>query len=70
MYRRVKRPIAVTQGDWPLFRGNPQSTGVAPQPLPEPLQLIWKFSVAQGAFEGTPAIQDGVVYIGDMDGNG
>ena len=54
--------------NWPQFRGDPQSTGVARGTLPATLQLLWKFEVPKGAFEGTPAIVDGVVYLGDMDG--
>ncbi len=54
---------------WPLFRGDPQSRGVAVSTLPEKLALLWQFPVKNGAFEGTPAIVDGVVYIGDLDGS-
>ena len=54
--------------DWPLFRGDAQSTGVARCVLPDNLSVLWKFTVEKGAFESTPTIVDGVVYIGDLDG--
>jgi outer membrane protein assembly factor BamB len=53
---------------WPLFRGDPQMTGMAAAPLPEKLSLLWSFKVDEGVFEGTPAIVGGVAYIGDLDG--
>ena len=55
--------------DWPLFRGDPRSTGVAQTTLPDQPSLLWKYQVPKGSFEGTPAIVDGVVYIGDLDGS-
>ena len=55
--------------DWPLFRGTPESTGVAAQPLPDQLELLWEFSIEDGGFAGTAAIVDGKVYVGDLDGN-
>jgi outer membrane protein assembly factor BamB len=54
--------------DWPLFRGNAQSTGVASGDLPEQLDIVWRYRVDKGAFEGTPAIVGDTVYIGDLDG--
>src|SRR5437588_8769623 len=54
-------------GDWPLFRGNPLQTGVAPAPLPEPLAVLWKLQ-AKDAFEATAAIAGGTVYAGAYDG--
>ncbi len=36
--------------------------------LPEAPDVLWQFSVEKGAFEATPLIVDGVVYIPDMDG--
>ena len=53
---------------WSLFRGDPQSTGVATTTLPTDLQLLWKYEVENGAFESTAVIEDGVAYIGDLDG--
>jgi outer membrane protein assembly factor BamB len=60
--------------DWPVFRGNPRQTGVAPSPLPDELAILWKFEVKKpengsgdNAFEGTAAIADGVLFIGCQD---
>ena len=54
--------------DWPLFRGDPQATGVARSGLPDALELQWQFHVERGAFEGTPAIVDQQVILADLDG--
>ncbi len=53
---------------WPVFRGNAQATGVATGRLADQPELVWKYPVEKGAFESTPVIVAGVVYIGDMDG--
>ncbi|UUO08159.1 PQQ-binding-like beta-propeller repeat protein [Blastopirellula sp. J2-11] len=59
---------APLQADWPLFRADPVASGVAAESLPADLELLWKYAVEKGAFEGTPAVVDNVVYIGDLDG--
>ncbi|HEY1603300.1 MAG TPA: PQQ-binding-like beta-propeller repeat protein [Pirellulales bacterium] len=53
---------------WPVFRGNATSDGVATSTLPPEPTLIWKRSIKDGMFEATPAIVDGVVYIGGLNG--
>jgi outer membrane protein assembly factor BamB len=55
-------------GTWPLFRGNAHQTGVAASTLPDNLEILWTFST-KDAIEGTPAIADGVVYVGSFDEN-
>ena len=59
--------VAHASADWPLFRGNPLQTGVAPAPLPAPLAVLWKLQ-AKDAFEATAAIAGGTVYAGAYDG--
>jgi outer membrane protein assembly factor BamB len=59
---------APAQFDWPIVRGNPLQSGVAPSPLPDKLEILWRFQ-AKDAFEGTAAIVDGVVYVGNYDEN-
>ncbi len=62
--------VTRTPGDnWPLFRGNPQGTGVSDAKLPDDPQVIWKRTFENGGFESTPIIVDGVVYVGCYDGN-
>lgn len=69
--RTIER-LADAKGDWPMFRGNPQSTGVATSTLPEKLEVLWEYEIPKGEFEGSAAIVDvdgqKVVYIGDLDG--
>src|SRR5262245_21660517 len=62
------REFAVTAKSWPLFRGDSLAQGVSPSPLPEKPDVVWKITIEKGAFDGTPVIDAGVVYIGDMDG--
>jgi len=67
----VKTEFAANE-DWPYFRGDARSTGVARTELPAKLDVLWEHKVKQGAFEGTPAItggKDKTVYIGDLDGS-
>ena len=55
--------------EWPLFRGDALSSGVAHSSLPEKLELLWKFPTKDGGFTGSAAIVGGVVYVGSLDGN-
>lgn len=52
--------------DWPVFRGDPQMTGVAAVKLPDQLQERWAFK-CKDAVESAPAISGGVVYVASMD---
>src|SRR5207249_9955863 len=60
--------VSFSFADWPLFRGNPQQTGVAASKLPDKLQILWTFRT-KDAIEGTPAIASGTAYIGSYDDN-
>jgi outer membrane protein assembly factor BamB len=61
-------PVQQTANSWPLGRGNALAAGVAKAVLPDKLEVVWKVTVEKGAFDGTPVIADGIVYLGDMDG--
>jgi len=54
-------------GDWPAFRNGPLLHGVAESPLPAELKELWTYDTTDG-IPGTPAIQDGSVYCGTLDG--
>ncbi|HEX9654587.1 MAG TPA: PQQ-binding-like beta-propeller repeat protein [bacterium] len=56
-----------TTADWPMFRGNPQNTGVASGVLPENPEPLWTFA-AGDVVESSAAIADGMVYFGSLDG--
>ena len=62
-----KAHVAPTATSWPLARGDQQATGVAKSALPEKPQQLWKFEAKKGAFDATPAIVDGVVFVGEND---
>src|SRR5207248_1250039 len=54
---------------WPVFRGNPLMTGVAPPnptPFPDKLDEKWTFKTGD-AIEGAPVIAGGVVYVASLD---
>jgi outer membrane protein assembly factor BamB len=53
---------------WPVFRGDPQADGIAAGSLPAQPVVLWKKSIKDAMFEATPAIGDGMVYIGGLDG--
>lgn len=64
------KQTAAAEG-WPLFRGNSTSQGITQSELPKMLDVVWKFEVAKGAFEGTPILIGGklkMAFIGDADG--
>ncbi|MEK6235664.1 MAG: PQQ-binding-like beta-propeller repeat protein [Planctomycetales bacterium] len=66
----AKQPPKLADIDWPVFRGNGFSTGVAPSELPEKLELLWKIAPEDAAFETTAVIAKGVVYVGGLDPDG
>lgn len=58
----------VTAADWPLARGDAQSTGATTTQLSEILAVKWEFT-AQEPVEATPVVTAGRVYIADVAGN-
>ena len=63
------KTAAVEAREWPVCRGDAQATGIAHSPLPEKLEVLWKFNSQQHGFEATVAIVDGLVFAGSLDGN-
>ena len=55
-----------TEASWPMFRGNPQLTGVAVSTLPDKLVVRWKFE-APDAISSSAAIVGHVAYVGCED---
>ena len=53
--------------DWPMPRGDAQSTGHADQTLPRDLVVRWEYK-AEEAIETTPAVVDGRVFVADVMG--
>ncbi|MGH7170222.1 MAG: PQQ-binding-like beta-propeller repeat protein, partial [Gemmataceae bacterium] len=52
-----------TKPAWRVFRGNAEQTGAAAVPLPDKLEVLWKFAT-KDSIEGAAAIVGGVVYVG------
>ena len=55
-------------GDWPQFHCDQAQSGVVPGNLPEQLSLVWRFN-AGDEIKSSPAIVDGRVYVGALDGH-
>jgi outer membrane protein assembly factor BamB len=58
--------VVSSRADWPVFRGNALQTGVAPEPLPDKLEILWQFQV-KGAIEGSAAIAGDMIFFGGED---
>jgi outer membrane protein assembly factor BamB len=52
--------------NWGSFRGSAARTGVTADSLRPPLKNLWSFQ-AQGPIDGSPIINDGVIYVGSRD---
>jgi len=53
--------------DWPLARGDAESTGAAAQTLSPSLEVMWEFK-ADEAIESTPTIVGDLVFVADVMG--
>lgn len=54
--------------DWPTERGGSASLGKAAGTLPSELKTLWEYEVDGSAFDATPVIAGGVVFVCDADG--
>ncbi len=59
---------AVLGADWPMFRGNPQLTGLAEGTFPEKPALLWTFKTG-AAIKSSAALIGDKVFIGSTDSN-
>lgn len=53
---------------WPMVRGSPAGTGRSAATLRFPLTEAWHRTFDKTAFDATPVIADGTIYVGDLDG--
>lgn len=54
--------------DWPTERGGSASLGRADESLPAEPAVLWEYEVDGSAFDATPVIAGGVVFVCDADG--
>ena len=60
--------LSVAQEKHAMFRGNVEHSGVYQSQVPNRLLLKWKFSTG-GPIVSSPAVVDGIVYVGSADRN-
>jgi outer membrane protein assembly factor BamB len=63
-----KLSLASNGQQWPLARGDAQSQAVSTSKMAEQPALLWEVAIESTAFESTPIIVDGIIYLGDLDG--
>lgn len=56
----------LTGSDWPMFRLDLQHTGYSTSPAPNTNQTLWNYTTSE-AVRSSPAVVDGVVYVGSND---
>jgi len=54
--------------DWPFYRGDERATGTVAEAVPDQIEVLWKKTIPESAFEATPVIAKGMIYLGDIDG--
>lgn len=59
---------SLANGDWPFARGGLDSRGASEVSLPDEPKVLWTYAPEGAAFEATPVIAGGVVYLGDAEG--
>ena len=56
------------EAGWTTERGGSLSQGKSPSPMPQAPRELWSYEVDGGAFDATPVIVDGQVFVCDADG--
>jgi outer membrane protein assembly factor BamB len=59
--------VLPANADWPMFHHDLSLSGYSPDDAPNMNETLWIFET-EGAVHSSPAIVDGVVYIGSYDG--
>jgi outer membrane protein assembly factor BamB len=54
------------EGDWPMFHGDPESSGIADVAIEPPLAPAWVTNTGGAVNIGSPVIAEGKVYIGTL----
>jgi outer membrane protein assembly factor BamB len=64
-------PDKVIQGSWPTTGKNLRRTGsnVEPSPPTDPPEIKWQIETNRRIQDSSPAVRDGVVYVGNNGGN-
>lgn len=60
--------LPVAAADWPVARGDARSSGVAEGKVSDSPKVKWTFSPDDAAFEATPVVAGGMVYVGSLTG--
>jgi hypothetical protein len=56
-----------SSADWPMFHHAAEHTGLTTSTVPMTNRTLWKFTTGGKVFS-SPAVSDGVVYVGSFDG--
>lgn len=64
-------PVGIAQAgmydDWPMFHGDAANTGYTPFDGPDTNDVAWTYQTG-GAVYSSPAVLDGMLYVGSLDG--
>jgi parallel beta-helix repeat protein len=60
-------PIGTDNYGWTTFKSDVQRSSYTDSPAPESNQIFWKFQTG-GPIVSSPAVADGIVYVGSADG--
>lgn len=61
--------IPFANAEWTMFRGDLAYSGAGPSNPPLSPALLWKYTTIGYEVYSSPAVLNGVVYIGSDDGN-
>ena len=62
------RSDGITTASWPMFRHDLRHTGYSTSKAPKANQTLWTYTTGD-AVSSSPAVADGMVFVGSLDGN-